>query len=475
MSQKAQVEREPKPAANPIRDVAERLHVGMEKVIPDSFIFAVILTFIVFVLAMVVVRAEPLAIVSAWHRGFWSYLSFSMQMVILLIFGYSMAVTPIGTRVLDWVTGLPKTPAMACAWVAFLASLLCLVNWGLGLAGSIFLVLGTARRVKGVHFPLLVASGYIGAMATTAYSVSITEALLVNSRGWGWAADVVPMVEKAIGQQLLPMGFDKTIYAPASLVAIVLTPILALVLCYLMHPTPQKTKEIDSKALQRLVEVSSFESRPPANPSIADRLNWSRILWVLIGLLALAAAVLWFRSNSFLQLDLNMFNFIFILLALILHGNLSRFVESIRKATGAAYGIILQFPFYAGIFGIMAYTGLLTAIANWFASISTAGVYPLVAMVAAGVINLFIPSSGGIWMVQGPPMIMAGSQLGVELNRVVMSFTAGEVITNAIQPFWALPLLGATGTEMRNIMGYCLVACGFMFCLVAIIYLFLPM
>ena len=455
--------------------LAERLHFGMEKVIPDSFIFAVILTFIVFIMAMVWVKATPIQVVQAWHRGFWSYLAFSMQMTILLIFGYSMAVTPLGIRVLDWVTGLPKSPAVACAWVSFLASLLCLVNWGLGLAGSIFLVLGTARRVKGVHFPLLVASAYIGAMGTTAFSVSITEPLLMNSPGWGWAADVVPMVEKAIGTKLAPMSFDKTIYAPASIVAIVLLPLLALALCYLMHPTPERTRPIDGKALQRLTEVASFDTRPPENPTIADRLNWSRIMWALIGLLALAAAVLWFQQNSFLQLDLNMFNFLFILLALILHGNLSRFVESIRKATGAAFGIILQFPFYAGIFGMMAYTGLLAAIAAWFASISNPTLYPLVTMISAGVMNIFIPSSGGIWMVQGPPMVMAGSALGVSLNRVVMSFTVGEVITNAIQPFWALPLLGATGTEMRNIMGYCVVATFFLFCLAAIIYTFLPM
>jgi hypothetical protein len=130
----------------------------------------------------------------------------------------------------------------------------------------------------------------------------------------------------------------------------------------------------------------------------------------------------------------------------------------VKRATEASYGIILQFPFYAGIFGIMAYTGLLQAIANWFGSMATPFIYPLVVMISAGIINIFIPSSGGIWMVQGPPTIMAAGQLGVSFNRVAMAFTAGEVITNAIQPFWALPLLGATKTEMRNIMGYCIVS-----------------
>ncbi len=300
--------------ANPIRKISEKLHFGMEKVTPDSFIFAILLTFIVFVLALIVVRATPLQIVAAWHKGFWAYLLFSMQMTILLIFGYSVAITRPGVWVLDKLTGVAKTPAGAVAWVSFLASMLCLINWGLGLAGSIFLCLGTARRVKGVHWPLLVASAYIGCMATTAYSVSITEPLLLNQAGWGWAADVVPTVEKAIGQKLAPMGFEKTIYAPASIAAIIVSPLLCALLCFLMHPTPEKTRPITPEALKGLTAVADFESRITRGTEIADRLNWSRTLWVLVCLLVVAAAVLWFRGKSFLQLDLNMFNFLFILL-----------------------------------------------------------------------------------------------------------------------------------------------------------------
>jgi len=458
-----------------IRGISEKLHFGMEKVTPDSFIFAVLLTFIVFVLALIVVQAPPLKIVAAWHRGFWAYLGFSMQMTILLIFGYSFAITPIGSKVLDKITGVPKTPAGAVAWVSLISSALSLANWGLGLAGSIFLVLGTARRVKGVHWPLLVASAYIGMCATTAFSVSITEPLLLNQPGWGWSPDVVPTVEKAIGQKLLPMGFEKTIYAPASLVAMILSPLLAALFCFLMHPVPEKTKPISSEALKGLVAMADFESRITRGTDLADKLNWSRIIWVLISLLVVVAAILWFQGKSFLQLDLNMFNYIFIMLALVFHGSVPRFVESVKRATEAAYGIILQFPFYAGIFGMMAYTGLLQAIANWFGSLATPFIYPLIVMIAAGVINIFIPSSGGIWMVQGPPTIMAAAQLGVPFNRVAMAFTAGEVLTNIIQPFWALPLLGATKTEMRNIMGYCIVVTAVLFVAVALCYLYLPM
>jgi short-chain fatty acids transporter len=209
--------------------------------------------------------------------------------------------------------------------------------------------------------------------------------------------------------------------------------------------------------------------------ALADKLNWSRILWILICIMTFAAIFLWFRGKSFMQVDLNMFNFIFIGIAMLSHGNLARFVESVKLGSKAAFGIIMQFPFYAGIFGIMAYTGLLKVVAEWFVAISTPFIYPLVTMLSSGIINMFIPSSGGIWMVQGPIMILAAHKLGVAFNRVAMAFTAGEVLSNTVQPFWALPLLGATGTEMRTIMGYCLLATLFTFTLVALIYLFLPM
>jgi short-chain fatty acids transporter len=322
---------------------------------------------------------------------------------------------------------------------------------------------------------LLVASAYIGALSTDAFSISITEALLVNNHGWGWDPDIVLSIEKELGQKLLPMGFDKTIWAPASLACLVLTPLLAVITCYLMHPTPERTRTITPEALAKLSAESQFTLEKPKEMSLADKLNWSRTLWILMCIMMFTAIVLWFREKSFLQLDLNMFNFIFIGIAMLFHENFARFVESVKMASKSAFGIIMQFPFYAGIFGIMAYTGLLKVVAGWFVAISTPFLYPLVTMLSSGITNMFIPSSGGIWMVQGPVMILAASKLGVAFNRTVMAFTAGEVPTNTIQPFWALPLLGATGTEMRTIMGYCLLACLFEFVLIALIYLFLPM
>jgi len=204
---------------NFIRNTAEKWHFAMEKVMPDSFIFAILLTFIVFILALIVVQASPVKIVESWYRGFWAYLAFSMQMVILLVFGYSLAISRVGVKVIDSVTGIAKTPAQAVAVVAAAGAILGAINWGLALIAGIFLCLGAARRVKGVHWPLLVASAYIGMESTVPWSISITEPLLLNSPGWGWSPDIIPTIEKEIGQKLIPMGFDQRFMPrPASLV-----------------------------------------------------------------------------------------------------------------------------------------------------------------------------------------------------------------------------------------------------------------
>jgi short-chain fatty acids transporter len=301
----------------------------MEKVMPDSFIFAALLTFIVFIMALVFAGAHPVPIVESWYKGFWAYLLFSMQMVVLLIFGYSLAITRLGIKAIEAVTGLGKTPAQTIAVVCGAAAILSQINWALGFIGGIFLCLGAARRVKGVHWPLLVASVYIGALSTDAFSISITEALLANNPGWGWAPDIVSTIEKEVGQKLLPMGFDKTIWAPASLACLFLTPILAVLLCYLMHPTPERTRTITPEALAKLAAESQFDLQKPKEMTLADKLNWSRTIWLLLCIMIFTAIVLWFRQKSFLQLDLNMFNFIFIGIAMLLHENLP-FYESVK-------------------------------------------------------------------------------------------------------------------------------------------------
>lgn len=458
-----------------IRNWAEKCHFALERVMPDSFIFAILLTFIVFIMALTIVKAPPIKIMESWYRGFWAYLAFTMQMVVLMTFGYSLAISRVGVKIIDAVTGIAKTPAQAVAVVTAVSAVAGAVNWGLALVVGIFLCMGAARRIKGIHWPLLVASSYIGAMSTITWSFSITEALLLNSPGWGWSPDIIPTMEKELGQKLTPIGFDQTIYSFASLVGLILTPLLAIYLCSMMHPAPERARSISPEVLEKLSGEAQFAVQKPKQMTLADKLNWSRTIWILLCIMMFASLIIWFRGKSFTQIDLNIYNFIFIAVALLFHENLARFVESLKVAVKASYAFVLQFPFYAGIFGIMAYTGLVKVIVEWFVAISTPITYPVITMISTGFINMFIPSSGGIWMTQGPVMVLAAKKLGVAINRTIMAFTAGEVLTNTIQPFFALPLLGAMGMEVRSIMGYCLLATLFEFILVALIYTFLPM
>ena len=112
---------------------------------------------------------------------------------------------------------------------------------------------------------------------------------------------------------------------------------------------------------------------------------------------------------------------------------------------------------YSGvpIFGVMKYSGLITVVAGWVASISSARTLPLATFLSAGAVNLFVPSGGGQWGVQGPVVVEAAQSLDADLGRAQMGLAYGDEWTNMLQPFWALPLLALTGLRARDIMGYC--------------------
>jgi len=151
-------------------------------------------------------------------------------------------------------------------------------------------------------------------------------------------------------------------------------------------------------------------------------------------------------------------NFTFLFLGILLHKTPRRYLHSLNNAVKGSAGIILQFPFYSGIMGMMIASGLAATISGWFVSISSESTLPFFAFLSAGLVNIFVPSGGGQWAVQGPIMIPASIELGTPLAKTAMAVAWGDAWTNMIQPFWALPALGIAGLGARDIMGYCLVA-----------------
>lgn len=417
----------------------ERLNVGIEHLVPEAFVFAIILTAIVFGMGIVLESKSAFEMLRFWAEGFWGFLAFAMQMALIVITGHTLATSPLGRRLVNWLARIPKSSRAAVAFIVPVTAATAFFSWGLGLIVGGLLAVAIARRLRRVDFKLLVAAAYTGMMIGT-NGLSVTEPLMVNTPGH--------FLEDKIG--LIPL--TETVLSAQMLVPIAVSAVVIAALAWFMH-TPN---ESDLPEVALAEEPQPAPADDAARRTLAGRLDHSTILSWLISVPGLIYCVWWFATRGF-DLNLNIFIFLLLMLGLLLHGSPIAYVNAIQNAVGATAGIILQFPFYAGIQGMMASSGLVVTIAGWFTSVASAFLFPAITFISSFVLNFFIPSSGGIWMVQGPVMIEAATNLGVSAATTVNAFTAGEVVGNIIQPFWAIPMLGLAGLRMKDVMGYCIV------------------
>ncbi len=423
----------------------------VEKYLPDPFIFAIILTFLVIVISMFVTKATPIGIAEAWYGGFWNLLTFSMQMALILVTGTILATAPLFKKGLGRLASLPKNKFQAIIFVNVISILACFVNWGFGLVIGAIFAKEVAKRVKNVDYPLLVASAYAGFLVWHAgLSGSIPLALATGGPGLVTATGGV--ITDAIPTSL-------TIFSTFNLVIFGVILVTVPLLLALMHPKDGDAKVVDPKLFDNEVEAAVLKDRKEMTP--AEKLENSKIINYILSAIGFVVIIKYFIDNGF-NLNLNIVIFVFLFTAILLHGTPIAVVRAVNGAAKNVGGIILQFPFYAGIMGIMIAVGpagvsLAGAISDMFVNISTATTLPLFSFLSAGIVNIFVPSGGGQWAVQGPIMMPAGMALGVDAAKTAMSIAWGDAWTNMIQPFWALPVLGIAKLGAKNIMGYCLV------------------
>jgi short-chain fatty acids transporter len=422
--------------------------VLVQQYLPDPFIFCIILTIVVFGLAIPLTGQGPLAMIFHWGNGAWSLLAFSMQMALVLVLGNAMAISPPMQKLLKSWAGIPRTASSSIIFVTALSLIACWLNWGFGLVVGAIFAKEIAKQGRKVDYRLLIASAYSGFLIWHGgFSGSIPLAI----------ANVTAAVTAQTGGVLTEsVSTNDTIFAAFNVfICVVLLIVLPLVNAW-MHPSEDKTVVIDAALLKEETAVATV----PVTP--AEKLENSH----LFSLIAVVFGVIFlgwhFKSKGF-SLDLNIVNMIFLVLGILLHGTPIRYVNAINQAVKGAGGILLQFPFYAGIMGMMVGVNpangasLAGAISNGFVLISNRVTFPLFSFLSAGIINIFVPSGGGQWAVQGPIMMPAGAALGVTPAVTAMSIAWGDAWTNMIQPFWALPALGIAGLGARDIMGYCVV------------------
>lgn len=422
----------------------------VQRYLPDPFLFCVILTLIVFVGGITLTGQGPMDMVIHWNNGFWSLLAFSMQMVLVLVTGHTLAHAPIIQKGLRSLAAPAKTPLQAIVAVTLVSTVACWINWGFGLVIGALYARQLAKEVKDVDYRLLIASAYTGFLVWHA-GISGSIPLKLATAG----PDLAKLTK---GVVVDPISTSSTIFSAFNLIIVFVLLVTIPIINRFMHPDKDHTVSIDPALLE--------DKTQPVDPqqkykSPADWMENSPLFSMLIGLMGLAFIVYYFGKNGF-QLNLNIVNFIFLFAGILLHGTPRRFLDAITVATRGSSGIILQFPFYAGIMGMMVGTnaaGISCAglMSNWFVSISTVTTFPFFSFLSAGLVNFFVPSGGGQWAVQAPIMMPAGAELGVASAKTAMAIAWGDAWTNMIQPFWALPALGIAGLGARDIMGFCLI------------------
>ncbi len=428
----------------------------MNRWLPDPFLFAIILTIVVFIAAMIGTQQGPLALIWAWggqgeaKDGFWSLLSFSMQMALVLVLGSAMASANICKKALGAIASLAHNKRSAILIVTFVSTICCWLNWGFGLIAGALLAKEVARRVRDVDYPLLIASAYSGFVI---WHAGLSGSIPLQIAGGHTILEVVYQAPTS-----------QTIFHPMNLIMVLVILLVMPLVNYAMHPDKDHTITVDPAVLVDEKE-RTYEVDTPA-----EKIEHSKILWIITLVLGFIYIVYYFVQKGF-SLDLNIVNMIFLFLGLLLHGNLRRYVDAIGDAAASSAGILLQFPFYAGIMGLMVAanpeTGLSLAkiIAQFFTDISNEVTFPLLTFLSAGIINFFVPSGGGQWAVQGPIVMPAATEIAAQggldavayYGRSAMAIAWGDQWTNMIQPFWALPALGVAGLKARNIMGYLII------------------
>ena len=465
------------PHLTPVQRFGEAIADRVERWMPSPFLFAILLTYVAAGAAFISEGSAVTEIALSWYGGFWALLQFAMQIVIILVTANVVAYHPRVRGVILSLVRLPKNGRQAVVLVGVGSMLTGWISWGLSLIFGAILAreMGkyAARNGMPVHYPLLVVAGYMG--------ISLT---------WGWGlSSSAGLLQATEGNALMQLGFvDRVIpstewvFHPYPLALTALSLIYGSIMLYLLSPPKEYCRaighyvdldvdedlhdktagsgradsdlDVDGGVRPETAQVEQEAGSGDAKPALADRIDNSRILG---GVLALTGVVL-FLSAFFTQglgaLDLNNFNFGFLMVGLLLYASPAKYLREFYDAVKGSAGVVLLFPFYAGIIGIMTGTGLVDSMTASLLSIATPDTFPVMAWITGGVLNVFVPSAGGEWAIIGGPMMMAGAELGIPHGQTIAAYAVGDAHTNLFNPFWAIPLLAITGLRARDMFGY---------------------
>lgn len=436
-----------------------------QRLLPSPFTIAILLTFLTLLIAQFFTKPDAVShpqyfldLVQAWKIGLWDSsaggLYFAFQMMLILVLGHILALTPAVNQLIQSLLGSCRDTASSAVVVAMGAIVFGLINWGLGLIFGAIMARKVgekfAKENKPLNYGLIGAAGY--------------STMMVWHGGLSGSATTKSMEEGYIPEMMQKVGisgtypgsvpFDLTIGSSLNIIMALACLILIPLLLYGIAKTTKNER------VPKFKEEFSQETTTDKNSPIkgAERLDYSKILGIGLGmgivLLGIYEAWNYQGASSLGFIQLNFINFVFLGLGLILHQNIQNFSNALQTAIGDVSGILIQFPFYFGILALMQSSGLIVLFSDSITAVANSHTLPLFTFISAGLVNLFVPSGGGQWAIQGPIVIETANQLNASLPKTILAMAYGDQWTNMLQPFWALPLLGITKLKPQQVLPY---------------------
>jgi len=430
--------------------------------VPDSMVFVSVLTIVIYLMGLVFTEHGPLGLLDDYAKGFWLLLTFAMQLTVMMVTGFVVADSRLVksglVKLIDWPKSRNATLIVFCLVVGIISWL----HWAIGLMVAVVMgkEVAVRKRGLGLHYPLLAAAGY-SMFLIMANGPSQSAPLLAATAG--------NFLEKTIGG-LLPL--TQTALSPFLLALVFFEFVTIPILFTVLMPKKEKAVEISDADYKEFTHVPETAARDDLRP--AERWERSRILLTVIGIAILIWVVRFVANNGVAKIDLNVINFTFFGLGMALHGSPQSFIASVKQGVNTTFGVIIQFPLYAGIFGIISYSGLASIITHWFLSISTVGTYSWIVMIYTTIMDFFVPSGGSKFAIEAPYIIPAGQQLGISAAHIVNAYSTGGQLANLIQPFWALPFLAAYRLRFQDILPYTFAIFLYAICVGSVAFLAFP-
>ncbi len=429
-----------------VGNLGDSLSRFTQRWIPDSWVVCMILTVVAILLAILGAGATLNETVLAWGGGMWALLELAMQFTIAMIAAHACVSSRPAHRFLDWLASRPSSPVGAIVLLGAYSMVIAYFNWAASVVASALFVPFIARRNPKADIRLMIAAAYMGMGTVWHGGLSGSAPLILATPG-------NPIMEPGTGapiiDRLLPV--TETLFVPFNMVYLVVVFVVGLVMLWILHPRKDPWT-LTEEQLDLMMPTMPKEDEPTTPAAGMEHFRgWIFLAVVLIGY-PLGHSIITRGFGA--SWNINSYNAVFLVGALLLQGRPSNLVRAFGNGARTASGVILQFPFYAGIFGVINSTGLGNWLGELFVAVATTETYPAIVYLYSGFVNLFVPSGGSKWLIEAPYLLPAARELNVSATTTVLAYAYGDSTSNLLQPFWAIPILTVTRMKFGDVLGY---------------------